>query len=132
MKGLIISGCFIVLSKSEFLDLPSFGMAVVSREKRGRCVFPLCSAVSCSCDMLRKKTGQQKMSTLKHSHRKPAGWLASWGLLAIFLLPLGILSCIHFQHVDFKLVLFGVSILEAPLFSWEVFRESGSITRKVI
>lgn len=36
-----------------------------------------------------EKKGQQKVSTLKHSHRKPAGWLASWGLLTIFCFLLG-------------------------------------------
>lgn len=71
------------------------------------------------------------MSTVQRSHRRPAGWLASWGLLTIFLLPLGILS-VCFQRVDLKLVLFSVSILEVPLSSWEMCQECGSITRKVI
>lgn len=102
-------------------------MAVVSKEKRGRYVFHLCSVVSCSWDVLRKKQGQQKVSALQHSHR----WLASWGLLTIFLLPLGIFS-VCFQSGDLKLVLFGVSILKVPLIFWEMCWKCGSITRKVI
>lgn len=62
---------------------------------------------------------------------RPAGWLASWGLLTIFLLPLGIFS-VCFQSGDLKLVLFGVNILKVPLISWEMCWECGSITRKVI
>lgn len=42
------------------------------------------------------RKGQQKVSTLEHSHRKPAG---CWGLLAIFLFPLVILSVFVFGVV---------------------------------
>lgn len=60
-----------------------------------------------------EKKAQQKVSTLQCSHRKPAGWLAGWELLAIFLLPLGILSVFVFSAVTLtKPVLCGVSILE--------------------
>lgn len=81
--------------------------------------------------MLRKKRVNKKcqhLSILIESQL--AGWPAgdcsqfsasSWDSL-----------CICFQRGVLKLVLFGVSILEALLFSWEMHQENGSVTGKVI
>lgn len=79
MKGLIISGCFIELSKPDFLDLTSFlqlEWLYQQREEREMCLFPLSSTVSCSWDILRVRrvnTKCQHLSILIESQLAAGG-----------------------------------------------------------
>lgn len=74
MKGLIISGCFIVLSKPEFLDLTSFLHLewLQSAERKEGDASSRLAVLFLVSGICSGKKGQQKVPTLQRSHRKPA------------------------------------------------------------
>lgn len=96
-------------------------MAVVSRGKRGRCLFPLSSAVSCLWDILRIRRVNKKcqhLSVLIESQL--AGRLL--GTAHNFSASSHDSLSVCFWSGDLKVALCGVSILEAPPFPWERHR----------